>query len=115
MNIASMQAIRISGRWVMGAGETLFVMALCRLPAFLFSLSISASVCAESIRPHILPLPAANRTIWTDCYGVTFCCGFFTFPHPSADAVCGANLGKLNQLILFIKLGTLNVRVLYLP
>ncbi|MDU7769085.1 MAG: hypothetical protein E7K05_18845, partial [Serratia marcescens] len=84
--------------------------------AFLFSLSISASVCAESIRPHILPLPAANRTIWTDCYGVTFCCGFFLLStHPSADAVCGANLGKLNQLILFIKLGTLNVRVLYLP
>ena len=36
MNIASMQAIRINGRWAMGAGETLFVMALCRFPAFYF-------------------------------------------------------------------------------
>ncbi|MGP0903384.1 hypothetical protein [Serratia sp. CY76391] len=83
--------------------------------AFLFFLSISASACAKSIRPHILPLPAANRTIWTNCYGVTFCRGFFSlYPHPSADAGCGANTGKLNQLILFIKLGTVNDRVLYL-
>jgi hypothetical protein len=81
MNIASIQAIRISGRWAMGAGETLFVMA------FLFSLSISASACAESIRPHILSLPAANRTIWTHCYGVTLCGVFFSLSmHPSADA-----------------------------
>jgi hypothetical protein len=42
MNIASMQAIRINGRWAMGAGETLFVMALCRFPGvFIFPEYIS--------------------------------------------------------------------------
>jgi hypothetical protein len=80
MNIASMQAIRINGRWAMGAGERYLSWRYAGFLAFLFSLSISASACAKSIRPHILSLPAANRTIWTDCYGVTFAADFFHFP-----------------------------------
>jgi hypothetical protein len=61
MNIASIQAIRISGRWAMGAGETLFVMALCSFPG-VFILSEYISKRLRRVYPPSHPVFAGGES-----------------------------------------------------